>query len=136
MVVVVLLIVAQAAQAAVALAQIIVCLELMEPLIQAVVVVEADTTLDMLETVHLVLSLFATLALKKALAAQSLHPADTQSTPLHLAEHTLHKMEKITLSAELVNAIIGYLGTRPYQEVFQLVDAMQKEAKEQNDRPN
>lgn len=45
-------------------------------------------------------------------------------------------MEKITLSAELVNAIIGYLGTRPYQEVFQLVDAMQKEAKEQNDRPN
>jgi hypothetical protein len=40
-------------------------------------------------------------------------------------------MEKITLSTNLVNAIIGYLGTRPYQEVFQLVEAMQKEAKEQ-----
>ena len=40
-------------------------------------------------------------------------------------------MEKITLSVQLVNTIMGYLGTRPYQEVFQLVEAIQKEAKEQ-----
>jgi hypothetical protein len=26
---------------------------------------------------------------------------------------------------------MGYLGTRPYQEVFQLIEAIQKEAKEQ-----
>ena len=36
--------------------------------------------------------------------------------------------DKLTLSTQLVNQIIGYLGTRPYQEVFQLVDALQKEA--------
>jgi hypothetical protein len=40
-------------------------------------------------------------------------------------------MEKITLSANLVNAILQYLGTRPYTDVFQLVEAIQKEAKEQ-----
>lgn len=37
-------------------------------------------------------------------------------------------MEKLTLSTQLVNQILGYLGTRPYQEVFQMVDALQKEA--------
>ena len=40
-------------------------------------------------------------------------------------------MEKLQISSQLLNAIIGYLGTRPYQEVFQLVEALQKEAKEQ-----
>jgi hypothetical protein len=40
-------------------------------------------------------------------------------------------MEKITLSTNLVNAIMQYIGTRPYAEVFQLVEAIQKEAKEQ-----
>ena len=40
-------------------------------------------------------------------------------------------MEKISLSVELVNQILAYLGTRPYQEVFQLIEAIQKEAKEQ-----
>ena len=40
-------------------------------------------------------------------------------------------MDKITLSTQLVNAVLGYLGARPYQEVFQLVDALQKEAKDQ-----
>jgi len=39
-------------------------------------------------------------------------------------------MNKITVSSQLMNAILGYLGARPYQEVFQLVDAIQKEAKE------
>jgi hypothetical protein len=37
---------------------------------------------------------------------------------------------KITVSTQLLNAILGYLGNKPYQEVFQLVEAIQKEAKE------
>jgi len=40
-------------------------------------------------------------------------------------------MEKITLSTPLVNNIMAYLGTRPFQEVFQLIDAVQKEAQQQ-----
>jgi hypothetical protein len=40
-------------------------------------------------------------------------------------------MEKITLSTALVNQIMGYLGTRPFQEVFQLITAVQDEAKAQ-----
>ena len=39
-------------------------------------------------------------------------------------------MEKITLSTQLINSILAYLGTRPYQESFQLIEAIQKEAKE------
>ena len=42
-------------------------------------------------------------------------------------------MEKITLSTNLVNAILQYLGSRPYADVFQLVEAIQKEGKEQNE---
>ena len=38
--------------------------------------------------------------------------------------------EKIAISTPLLNAILGYLGSKPYQEVFQLVEAVQKEAKE------
>lgn len=41
-------------------------------------------------------------------------------------------MEKITLSTQLINAVLGYLGTRPYQEVFTLIDALQKEAQNQS----
>lgn len=40
-------------------------------------------------------------------------------------------MKKATLSVQLVNAILQYLGTKPYAEVFQLVESIQKEAKEQ-----
>ena len=40
-------------------------------------------------------------------------------------------MEKIILSTQLVNAVMGYLGTRPYQEVFQLIEGLQNEAKSQ-----
>jgi hypothetical protein len=40
-------------------------------------------------------------------------------------------MEKLQISAQLLNSLIGYLGTRPYQEVFQLVEALQAEAKNQ-----
>jgi hypothetical protein len=44
-------------------------------------------------------------------------------------------MDKITLSINLVNQVMGYLGTRPYQEVFQLVEGLQAEAKAQTPAP-
>lgn len=34
----------------------------------------------------------------------------------------------IKLSVNTLNQILGYLGTRPYQEVFQIIEAIQKEA--------
>jgi hypothetical protein len=37
----------------------------------------------------------------------------------------------IKLSVNTVNQILGYLGSRPYQEVFQLIEAIQSEAKNQ-----
>lgn len=37
-------------------------------------------------------------------------------------------MEKMSISTQLLNQIMGYLGTRPYQEVFQIITAMQQEA--------
>jgi len=37
-------------------------------------------------------------------------------------------MDKVTLSTTLVNNIMAYLGTKPFQEVFQLIEAIQKEA--------
>ena len=47
-------------------------------------------------------------------------------------------MDKVTLSTTLVNNIMAYLGTRPFQEVFQLIDAVQKEAQAQQteSKPN
>ena len=44
-------------------------------------------------------------------------------------------MDKITLSTQLVNAVLGYLGARPYQEVFQLIEGLQNEAKSQVQAP-
>ena len=44
-------------------------------------------------------------------------------------------MDKVTLSTTLVNNIMAYLGTRPFQEVFQLIDAVQKEAAPQVQQP-
>lgn len=35
---------------------------------------------------------------------------------------------KIQLNLSLINGILGYLGTRPYGEVFQLVQAIQEQA--------
>jgi hypothetical protein len=40
-------------------------------------------------------------------------------------------MNEIKLSSNLVNALLQYLGTRPYTEVFQVIEAIQKEAKQQ-----
>jgi len=42
-------------------------------------------------------------------------------------------MNEVKLSTQLVNAILQYLGSRPYTEVFPLIEAIQKEAKEQRD---
>jgi len=42
-------------------------------------------------------------------------------------------MEKILLSTNLVNGILQYLGTRPYAEVFQLIEAIQKEAQSEKE---
>lgn len=39
----------------------------------------------------------------------------------------------LQLPIETANQIIGYLGTRPYQEVFQLIQAMQAAAKAAED---
>ena len=35
---------------------------------------------------------------------------------------------KIQLTLPLVNAVLQYLATRPYQEVFQIVQAIQEQA--------
>ena len=35
----------------------------------------------------------------------------------------------LTIPIETVNQILGYLGTRPYQETFQLIQAIQEAAK-------
>ena len=43
--------------------------------------------------------------------------------------------DKIAISTSLLNAVLGYLGERPYKEVFQLIEAIQKEAKQSVD-PN
>lgn len=40
-------------------------------------------------------------------------------------------MEKITLSAQLVNAILQYLGNQPYAQVANLINGIQEEAKSQ-----
>ena len=39
--------------------------------------------------------------------------------------------KKLEISLELANRITGYLGTRPYQEVFHLITALQETAKAQ-----
>jgi hypothetical protein len=39
-------------------------------------------------------------------------------------------MKEIKISVETLNVILGYLGTRPYQEVFNLVKLIQDTAAE------
>jgi hypothetical protein len=38
-------------------------------------------------------------------------------------------MENFPISVNLMNAVLQYLGARPYQEVFQLIQAIQEAAK-------
>jgi len=45
-------------------------------------------------------------------------------------------MDKITLPINLLNAIMGYLGKQPYDQVFQLIAEVQKEAQAQQETPN
>ena len=40
-------------------------------------------------------------------------------------------MEHLLISTKVLDRVIGYLGTRPYQEVFQLIEALQAEARNQ-----
>jgi hypothetical protein len=40
-------------------------------------------------------------------------------------------MEKVSLTVNLVNGIMQYLGTKPFQEVFQLIQAIQQESQGQ-----
>lgn len=42
-------------------------------------------------------------------------------------------MKTFQLSEQLLNAVIAYLGTRPYQEVYQLIAAIQAVAEEKKD---
>ena len=39
-------------------------------------------------------------------------------------------MKEITLTLPLINTVLQYLGTRPYQEVFQIIAEIQKQAQE------
>jgi hypothetical protein len=39
-------------------------------------------------------------------------------------------MDEMKISITLANELLGYLGSRPYQEVFQLIDKMQGAFKE------
>ena len=40
------------------------------------------------------------------------------------------------LSIELINQILGYLATKPYGEVYQLINNIQQEANDQQGRGN
>lgn len=43
-------------------------------------------------------------------------------------------MKKYEVSEELLNAVLNYMGTKPYSEVFQLVKAIQEQAKPIEDK--
>jgi len=42
----------------------------------------------------------------------------------------------MNMTVELVNNILGYLGTRPYQEVYQLIAAIQAAAAPKEEPPS
>lgn len=44
-------------------------------------------------------------------------------------------MDKLTLSTELINGILQYLGSRPFVEVAGLINEIQKQASEQGASP-
>jgi hypothetical protein len=45
-------------------------------------------------------------------------------------------MDKVELSVNLVQTILQYLSTKPFQEVAPLIDAIQKQAQTQNIAPD
>ena len=44
-------------------------------------------------------------------------------------------MENVQVSLALLNSIVGYLGTKPFQEVHQLIEAVQKEVQKALRKP-
>ena len=40
-------------------------------------------------------------------------------------------MQEIKLSVQTLNMVMSYLGTKPFQEVFQIIEAVQKEVNTQ-----
>ena len=40
-------------------------------------------------------------------------------------------MQEVKLSVQTLNMVMGYLGTKPFQEVFQIIEAVQKEVNAQ-----
>jgi len=40
-------------------------------------------------------------------------------------------MDNLIISTQLLNKILGYLGKRPYEEVFQMIQDLQNEAANQ-----
>lgn len=59
-------------------------------------------------------------------------------TPLALTaeNYTEKTMESVQLSTQLVNAILQYLGSRPFVEVANLINGIQKEAEAQAPKPS
>jgi hypothetical protein len=45
-------------------------------------------------------------------------------------------MNELIVSTQTLNQILAYLGSRPYHEVFQLIEAIQSEAKNQPKQEN
>lgn len=39
----------------------------------------------------------------------------------------MNDKKTVELSLDLVNGLLGYLGTKPYQETFQLIQAVQEQ---------
>jgi len=45
-------------------------------------------------------------------------------------------MQEVKLSVQTLNMVMGYLGTKPFQEVFQIIEAVQKEVNAQQPAAN
>jgi hypothetical protein len=48
----------------------------------------------------------------------------------------MHEQKTIALSLDLVNGVLQYLGTQPFKDVFQLVNAIQQQAQGQLGSPD
>lgn len=48
----------------------------------------------------------------------------------------MNEKKTVELSLDLVNGILGYLGTKPYQETFQLIQAIQEQVIPQMPMPD
>lgn len=44
-------------------------------------------------------------------------------------------MQEVKLSIQTLNAIMAYLGTKPFQEVFQIIELVNKEVQAQQPAP-